>query len=121
MSRSRVITGAILVAGSVFASGLFAGDAAAQYEPVGKPLQLLPPSYTGKSAATPRSRVAAKKAAKTGAQSENKSETKSAAKSETKSETKARPKAAKVRNMAIFLVCDGSVDFSPHENESRGD
>ena len=88
MSRSRVITGAILVAGSVFASGLFAGDAAAQYEPVGKPLQLLPPSYTGKSAATPRSRVAAKKAAK----SETKSETKSAPKNETKNETKAETK-----------------------------
>ena len=87
---SRVITGAMIVAGSVFASGLCAGGAAAQYEPVGKPLQLLPPSYTGKSAATPRSRVAAKKAAKTETKSDNKSETKSAARSETKAETKQR-------------------------------
>jgi hypothetical protein len=81
----RVITGAIIVAGSVFASGLFAGHALAQYEPVGKPLQLVPPSYSSKSAATPRSRVSAKKAAK----SETKSETRSASsQSEAKSETK---------------------------------
>ena len=64
MFSYRVITGAIILAGSVFASGLFAGDALAQYEPVGKPLQLVPPSYSSKSAATPRSRVTAKKAAK---------------------------------------------------------
>lgn len=90
MFSYRVITGAIIVAGSVFASGLFAGDALAQYEPVGKPLQLVPPSYSSKSAATPRNRVSAKKAAK----SETKSETRSAssqseAKSQTKSDTKA--------------------------------
>jgi hypothetical protein len=85
----RVITGAILVAGSVFASGLFAGGALAQYEPVGKPLQLVPPTYSSKSAATPRSRVSAKKAAK----SETKSEAKSAsAQSEVKAETKAETK-----------------------------
>jgi hypothetical protein len=83
----RVITGAIIVAGGVFASGLFAGDALAQYEPVGKPLQLVPPSYSSKSTATPRSRVSAKKAAK----SETKSETKSA-RSEAKAEAKAETK-----------------------------
>jgi hypothetical protein len=92
VSRSRVISGAMIVAGSVFASSLFAGGAAAQYEPVGKPLQLLPPSYTGKSAATPRSRVAAKKAAKTEPKSENKSEMKFAAKSETKQHVSFRRK-----------------------------
>jgi hypothetical protein len=83
----RVITGAIIVAGGVFAFGHFAGDALAQYEPVGKPLQLVPPSYSSKSTATPRSRVSAKKAAK----SETKSETKSA-RSEAKAEAKAETK-----------------------------
>ena len=81
----RVITGAIILAGSVFASGLFAGDALAQYEPVGKPLQLVPPSYSSKSAATPRSRVTAKKAAK----SDTGFETRPAPRSEAKAETKA--------------------------------
>jgi hypothetical protein len=87
----RVITGAIIVAGGVFAFGLFAGDALAQYEPVGKPLQLVPPSYSSKSTATPRSRVSAKKAAKSEAKSETKSETKSA-RSEAKAEAKAETK-----------------------------
>jgi hypothetical protein len=84
----RVITGAIILAGSVFASGLFAGDALAQYEPVGKPLQLVPPSYSSKSAATPRSRVTAKKAAKLDTGSETKSASRSEAKPETKTETR---------------------------------
>jgi hypothetical protein len=88
----RVITGAIIVAGGVFASGLFAGDALAQYEPVGKPLQLVPPSYSSKSTATPRSRVSAKKAAKFEAKSETKSETKSASRSEARAEAKAETK-----------------------------
>ena len=84
----RVITGAIILAGSVFASGLFAGDALAQYEPVGKPLQLVPPSYSSKSAATPRSRVTAKKAAKLDTGSETKSASRSEARAETKAETR---------------------------------
>ena len=94
MFSYRVITGAIIIAGGVFASGLFAGDALAQYEPVGKPLQLLPPSYSSKSAATPRSRVSAKKAAKSeAAKSETKSETKSASsQSEAKPGTKVETK-----------------------------
>jgi hypothetical protein len=84
----RVITGAIIVAGGVFASGLFAGDALAQYEPVGKPLQLVPPSYSSKSAATPRSRVTAKKAAKSDTGSETRPASRSEAKAETKAETR---------------------------------
>ena len=88
MFSYRVITGAIIVAGGVFASGLFAGDALAQYEPVGKPLQLVPPSYSSKSAATPRSRVTAKKAAKSDTGSETKSASRSEAKAETKAETR---------------------------------
>ena len=83
----RVITGAIILAGSVFASGLFAGVALAQYEPVGKPLQLVPPTYSSKSAATPRSRVTAKKAAKSDTRSETKSASRSEAKAETTAET----------------------------------
>lgn len=85
----RVITGAIIVAGGVFASGLPAGNALAQYEPVGKPLQLVPPSYSSKSTATPRSRVTAKKAARSNTGSETKSASRSEAKAETKAETKA--------------------------------
>jgi hypothetical protein len=86
---NRVITGAIILAGSVFAAGLFADNAAAQYEPVGKPLQLVPVTNSGKPISTQRSRASAKKAAK----SEAKSETKSASKSELKtSEVKAETK-----------------------------
>ena len=88
MFSYRVITGAIIVAGGVFASGLFAGDALAQYEPVGKPLQLVPPSYSSKSAATPRSRVTAKKAAKSDTGSETRPASRSEAKAETKAETR---------------------------------
>ncbi len=88
MFSYRVITGAIIVAGGVFASGLLAGDALAQYEPVGKPLQLLPPSYSSKSTATPRSRVTAKKAAKSNIGSETKSASRSEPKAETKAETR---------------------------------
>jgi hypothetical protein len=89
---NRVITGAILVASSILASGLVVDNALAQYEPVGKPLQLVPPSYSSKSAATPRSRVAAKKAAKSEARPEAKSASRSEAKAESKAESKAATK-----------------------------
>jgi hypothetical protein len=94
----RVITGAMIVAGSVFASSLCAGTALAQYEPVGKPLQLLPPAHQNpkSSVATPRSRVAARKAAKSEARSEARSEakfeTRAEAKSASRSDAKGEPR-----------------------------
>jgi hypothetical protein len=85
---NRVIASAIVLAGSLLASGLFAGEASAQYESVGKPLQLVPQAYSSGSTATPRARVAAKKAAKAETRLERRSETRSAARIEPKSEPK---------------------------------
>jgi hypothetical protein len=84
MASNRVIAGAMMVAGGLLGSGFFAGEARAQYESVGKPLQLVPQAYSSASAATPRARVAAKKAAK----SEPKPLTRAVARSETRSEPK---------------------------------
>jgi hypothetical protein len=85
---NRVITNAIIVAGSLLASGFFAGEANAQYESVGKPLQLVPQAYSSGSSATPRARVAAKKAARAETRAEIRSETRSAARIEPKTEPK---------------------------------
>jgi eukaryotic-like serine/threonine-protein kinase len=83
---NRVITNAIVLAGSLLASGLFAGEASAQYESVGKPLQLVPQAYSSPSSATPRARVAAKKAARADMRAETKSETRAVARNEPKTE-----------------------------------
>jgi hypothetical protein len=82
VASNRVIAGAMMVVGGLLASGIFAGDAFAQYESVGKPLQLVPQAYSSSSAATPRGRVAARKAAK----AEPKPLTRSAARSESRGE-----------------------------------
>jgi hypothetical protein len=84
---NRVITSAIVLAGSLLASGFFTGEASAQYESVGKPLQLVPQAYSSASSATPRARVAAKKAAKADIRHETRSEARSAARTEPKTET----------------------------------
>ena len=88
MFGNRVITNAIIVAGSLLASGFFAGEANAQYESVGKPLQLVPQAYSSGSSATPRARVAAKKAARAETRAEIRSETRSAARIEPRTEPK---------------------------------
>jgi hypothetical protein len=84
------VAGAMSAAASVLAFGLAldlgAGTAFAQYEPVGKPLQLVPQIYSGKPAATPRSRVAAKKAARSESRAEIKSEVRPAPQSEAAAE-----------------------------------
>jgi peptidoglycan DL-endopeptidase CwlO len=76
------VAGALIAAACILACGFGAGDALAQYEPVGKPLQLVPQVYSGKPAATPRSRVTAKKAARSESRSESRAETRSASPSE---------------------------------------
>ena len=48
------VAGAVVAATCIVASVLGANVALAQYEPVGKPLQLVPQLYSSKSAATPR-------------------------------------------------------------------
>ena len=91
------VAGAMSAAASVLAAGLAfglaldlgAGTALAQYEPVGKPLQLVPQIYSGKSAATPRSRLTAKKAARSETRSETRAEIKSEARSASPSEAAA--------------------------------
>ena len=88
MFGNRVITNAIIVAGSLLAFGFFAGEANAQYESVGKPLQLVPQAYSSGSSATPRARVAAKKAARAETRAEIRSETRSAVRIEPKTEPK---------------------------------
>jgi hypothetical protein len=85
---NRVITSAIILAGSLLTSGFFAGAASAQYESVGKPLQLVPQAYSSASPATPRARVAARKAAKAQTRLESRSETRSAARNEPRTEPK---------------------------------
>ena len=88
------VAGAMSAAASVLAAGLAfglaldlgAGTALAQYEPIGKPLQLVPQIYSGKSAATPRSRLTAKKAARSETRSETRAEIKSEARSASPSE-----------------------------------
>jgi hypothetical protein len=82
------VAGAMIAAASVLAFGLAAGPALAQYEPVGKPLQLVPQVYSGKSAATPRSRVSAKKAARSESRAEIKSEPRTASQSEATAEAR---------------------------------
>ena len=67
MPNFRVVAGGLILSGTVLASGLCAGSAAAQTampEPVGRPLQLLQLTRPGKSEATPHTRLAAKPAAK---------------------------------------------------------
>jgi hypothetical protein len=84
------VAGAMTAAASVLAFGLAlelgTGIALAQYEPVGKPLQLVPQIYSGKPSATPRSRVSAKKAARSESRAEIKSEPRSASQSEAAAE-----------------------------------
>jgi hypothetical protein len=84
------VAGATIAAASVLACGLAldlgAGTALAQYEPVGKPLQLVPQIYSGKPAAAPRNRVAAKKAARSESRAEIRSEARSASQSEAAAE-----------------------------------
>jgi len=84
---NRVITSAIVLAASLLASGFFTGEASAQYESVGKPLQLVPRAYSSASTATPRARVAARKAAKAETKHESRSETRATARTEPKTET----------------------------------
>jgi hypothetical protein len=85
VASNRVITGAIM-AGGLLASGFFAGGARAQYESVGKPLQLVPQAYSS-SSATPRARVAAKKAARLETKPAVRSEPRATARNEPKGET----------------------------------
>jgi hypothetical protein len=88
------VAGAMSAAASILAASLAfglaldlgSGTALAQYEPVGKPLQLVPQIYSGKSAATPRSRLTAKKAARSETRAEIKSEARSASQGEAAAE-----------------------------------
>jgi hypothetical protein len=95
------VAGATIAAASVLAFGLAldfgAGTALAQYEPVGKPLQLVPQIYSGKPAPTPRSRVAAKKAARSESRAEIKSEARSASQSEAAAEPRTQQQHVSLR------------------------
>jgi hypothetical protein len=82
------VAGAVVAATCVVASVLGADVALAQYEPVGKPLQLVPQLYSSKSAATPRSRVSARKAARSESRSESRAESRSASQSEAAADTR---------------------------------
>jgi hypothetical protein len=88
MRRFRVLVGSAAVCGCLFATGQFAGGAAAQSaEPVGAPLQLLKLMHPGKS--EPSARV--KHAAKPVARSADKSSEKSSTKTRMASRKKRRP------------------------------
>ena len=82
------VAGAVFAATCVLASALGTGIAGAHYEPVGKPLQLVPQTYSGKPSATPHGRVSARKAARSESKSESRLESRSAQQGEAASETK---------------------------------
>ena len=87
------VAGVVIAGTCVLASALGAGVAFAQYEPVGKPLQLVPQAYSSKPAATPRNRVSARKAARSETRSESGSE-RPASLSEPAAETRTRQHAS---------------------------
>jgi hypothetical protein len=74
MRNVRAVAGGVIVCGYLFASGMFAGDAAAQTaaaEPAGQPMQLLQLLRFGRTDADPRAQMAARPVARSSARSKN--------------------------------------------------
>jgi hypothetical protein len=74
MRKVCVVARSVMVCGCLFASGTWAGTAAAQSaEPVGAPLQLLPFVHQGKAETKPHNKIAARSTVKSAARSSSRS------------------------------------------------
>jgi hypothetical protein len=86
MRKLCVVARSVMVCGCLFASGTWAGMAAAQSaEPVGAPLQLLPLVHQGRAEAKPHNKIAARSAVKSAARSSARSSEKASERASAKS------------------------------------
>jgi hypothetical protein len=91
MRKVCVVARSVMVCGCLFASGTWAGTAAAQgAEPVGAPLQLLQLIHPGKAEAKPHAKIAARSAVKSAARSSARSADKASDRASAKSSARTR-------------------------------